>query len=314
MEMRPNGRQKQSENATCTNLGVALRLDGMSLTIKQITNFDGFPKAAELIEITGTQALEASDRAIYNHMLQIAHESGKLTEADAEWVVTLASLRRECSRHESNDRIRASLRRIRRSEVIIRYISPRTGKARILETNLLTFTDTDEEDSNEATIEYSIPKRLRAILERSNRWGRIRCAVSYAMTSKYAIALYEMLCLRANMHMCSESIAIQKFRDLLGVPAGAYERGLDFQRKVIEPAVLEVNKLSDLSVVIDLKRRHARAPIDSVVMGWGKKSGIDFQEVQAELNRSKVGRSARLKGQVEDVRPQILLPGLEAAD
>jgi hypothetical protein len=92
MEMRPNGRQKQSENATCTNLGVALRLDGMSLTIKQITNFDGFPKAAELIEITGTQALEASDRAIYNHMLQIAHESGKLTEADAEWVVTLASL------------------------------------------------------------------------------------------------------------------------------------------------------------------------------------------------------------------------------
>jgi hypothetical protein len=55
------------------------------------------------------------------------------------------------------------------------------------------------------------------------------------------------------------------------LPAGAYERGLDFQRKVIEPAVLEVNELSDLSIVIDLKRRHARAPIDSVVMGWGKR-------------------------------------------
>jgi hypothetical protein len=46
----------------------------MSLTVNQITNFHGFPKAAELIEITGTQALEASDRAIYNHMLQIAHD------------------------------------------------------------------------------------------------------------------------------------------------------------------------------------------------------------------------------------------------
>jgi hypothetical protein len=97
----------------------------MSLTINQITNFHGFPKAAELIEITGTQGLEASDRAIYNHMLQIAHDSGRLTEPDAEWVVTLASLRRECSRHESNDRIRDSLRRIRRTEVTIRYISPR---------------------------------------------------------------------------------------------------------------------------------------------------------------------------------------------
>jgi Initiator Replication protein len=285
----------------------------MSLTVNQITNFSGFPKAAELIEITGTQALEASDRAIYNHMLQIAHDSGKLTEPDAEWVVTLASLRREASRHESNDRIRSSLRRIRRTEVVIRYISQRTGKPRILETNLLTFTDTDEEDSPEATIEFSIPKRLRVILERSNRWGRIRCAVSYAMTSKYAIALYEMLCLRINMHQCIETIDIKKFRELLGVPDGAYERGLDFQRKVIEPAVLEVNKLSDLSVVVDTRRRHARAPIDSIIMAWSKKSGEEFSEVQRELSRSKVGRTARLKGQVEAVRPQMLLPELPAA-
>jgi hypothetical protein len=35
--------------------------------------------------------------------------------------------------------------------------------------------------------------------------------------------------------------------------------------------------------------------------------------VKAGLNRSKVGRSARLKGQVEDVRPQILLPVLQEA-
>jgi hypothetical protein len=35
----------------------------MSLTVKQFTNLDGFPKAAELIEITGAHALEASDRA-----------------------------------------------------------------------------------------------------------------------------------------------------------------------------------------------------------------------------------------------------------
>jgi hypothetical protein len=33
----------------------------MSLTISQITNGIGFPKAAELIEITGTHMLEASD-------------------------------------------------------------------------------------------------------------------------------------------------------------------------------------------------------------------------------------------------------------
>lgn len=271
------------------------------LTTKQITNFDGFPKAAELIEITGAHALEASDRAIFNQLLQVAHDSGKLTEPDAEWEVTLASLRRGSSRHESNDRIRDSLRRLRRTEVKVRYISPRTGKPRVLETTLLPATDTDEEDSNDATVQFTLTKGLRVILDRSNRWGRIRCEVAYAMTSKYAIALYELICLRANRNHCVETIKIAEFRDLLGVPPGTYERGLDFQRKVIEPAVLEVNGLSDMSVEIALQRKHARAPIQAVTLSWWRKSGDEFRASMQERNRSKVGRMARLRGQVEAV-------------
>jgi hypothetical protein len=38
----------------------------MSLTLDQRTNINGVPKAAELIEISGGHALEASDRAIMN--------------------------------------------------------------------------------------------------------------------------------------------------------------------------------------------------------------------------------------------------------
>jgi hypothetical protein len=273
-------------------------------TSKQITNFDGFPKAAELIEITGAHALEASDRAIFNQLLQIAHDSGRLTEPDAQWEVTLVSLR-QSSRHESNDRIRESLRRLRRTEVKVRYISPRTGKPRLLETTLLPATDTDIENSREATVQFTIAKGLREILDRSNRWGRIRCEVAYAMTSKYAIALYEMICLRANRNHCIETIRIADFRELLGVPEAAYERGLDFQRKVIDPAILEVNGLSDMGVGISLQRRHARAPIEGVMLTWWRKSGDEFRIALQERNRSKVGRMARLKGQTETVSTNI---------
>src|SRR5215211_7682122 len=114
----------------------------MTLTVQQITNFEGFPKAAELIEITGTHPLEAPDRAIFNALLQIAHDSERLTEPDAEWEVSFAKLRRSWSKHESNDRVRESLKRLRRTEVKVRYLSPRTGKWRVLETHLLEFTDT----------------------------------------------------------------------------------------------------------------------------------------------------------------------------
>ena len=170
-----------------------------SLTIKQQSNYDGFPKAAELIEISGAHGLEALDRANFNQLLQIAHDSDRLMEPGAQWEVTLASLRRAASKHESNDRIRESLRRLRRTEVTVRYISARTGKPRKLETYLLSFTDTDEENTSDATVQFSIPDPLRLILVRSNRWGRIRCEISYAMKSKYAIALYEMVALRINM-------------------------------------------------------------------------------------------------------------------
>lgn len=280
----------------------------MNLTVRQITNIDGFPKAAELIEITGTHPLEAPDRAIFNALLQIAHDSDRLTEPDAEWEITLASLRRGWSKHESNDRVRESLRRLRKTEVKVRYLSPRTGKWRVLDTHLLEFTDTDEDDLADATVQFGFPKRLRAVLGRSNRWGRIRCEISYAMTSKYAIALYELICLRANRNHCVEVLAYPHFRELLGVPPGTYERGLDFQRKVIEPALLEVNGLSDMGVQIELRRRHARAAIHEVAISWWKKQGDEFRAAMQERGRHKKGRMARLKGQVDKIDGPGRLP------
>jgi len=274
-----------------------------SLTVKQQTNFSGFPKAAELIEITGAHALEASDRALMNTLFQHAHDSGRMAELDAEWEIGFAHLREAQSKHGSNDRIRESMRRIRRVEVKVSYVSARTNEHRTLETHLLEFTDTSDEDGVSATVQFGIPKRLRMILARSNRWGRIRCEVAYAMTSKYAIALYEMIALRANLDRSLETMPIEDFRDKLGVPPEAYPRNDNFKRFVIDPALLEVNKLSDLGVAIELVRRHPRAPAHAVTICWWKLQGEEFRAAMQERNRSKVGRMARLKGKVETAEP-----------
>src|SRR6516162_2983830 len=286
-----------------------------SLTIRQQSNFDGFPKAAELIEIEGAHALEASDRAIFNHLLQTAHDSGRLVEPDAEWEISLAGLRRASTKHESNDRLRDSLRRLRRTEVRVTYVSARTGLPRTMETHLLEFTDTDDVDSPTATMQFGIPKRLRIVLARSNRWGRIRCEVSYAMTSKYAIALYEMVCLRANLDRCTEIIEMARFRELLGVPPKSYERADNFMRNAIAPALLEVNGLSDVGVQIEMVRKHPRAPAHAVAITWWRKRGDEFRKALQERSRPKVGRMARLKGQVEQLTAErVALVNAEVAE
>jgi hypothetical protein len=93
----------------------------------------------------------------------------------------------------------------------------------------------------------------------------------------------------------------QDFRERLGVPPGAYEDGANFRSKVVEPALLEVNGLSDFGVTIELRRRHPRAPIHEVALAWWRKQGDEFRAAMQERGRSKIGRKARLRGAVEAI-------------
>lgn len=100
--------------------------------------------------------------------------------------------------------------------------------------------------------------------------------------------------------------AIPAATQVLGVPPGAYSNGKDFRRFVIEPAMLEVNGLSDIGMKIEMKRRHARAPIEAITVVWWKKEGDEIRATMRERDHSKIGRMARLKGAVETVTPQAI--------
>jgi hypothetical protein len=271
----------------------------VSLTAKQKTNYLGFPKPGELIEMTGTHALEASDRAILNLLYQQAHDSGRLLEPEAEWEVSLAALRQALSKHEGNSRLRESLKRLKAISVSVDYVDAE-GEPRVQITGLFDFFDFSMHELNtRATLRYGLPRKLAPILESSGRWGRIKAEIVCSMTSKYAIALYELIQLRASMEKSVESFPIERFRELLGVPPGTYARADNFQRKVLDPAVLEVNGLSDMSLQIELERVHSRAIVHAVTVAWWRKSGDEFRASVDERNRSKLGRMSRLRGQLE---------------
>ncbi len=282
-------------------------MNTVSRTAEQKTNHLGFPKPGELIEMTGTHALEASDRAILNLLYQNAHDSGKLLEQDAEWEIPLSTVRQAFSKHESSDRLRDSLTRLMSVKVNVLYVAENSDGAggpeqRVVITGLFDFFDVSAKElATRATLRYGLPRKLAPMLKTSGRWGRIKAEIVCSMTSKYAIALYELIQLRANMDRCVETFPIDRLRELMGVPPDTYARADNFQRKVIDPAVLEVNGLSDMSVQIELERRHSRAPVHAVTVAWWRKSGDEFRLAMEERNRSKLGRMARLKGVVETV-------------
>ena len=277
-------------DASCNAPRIAI-VEGMSSTVKQITNAAGFPKPAELIEIIGASALEAQDRAVLNVLYQHAHDSGHITKPGAKWEIPAVTLR--TSRHESNDRLGDTLMRLMQVIVSVPYTDPATGDARVLSTHLFRFFDRSAKGVG--VVRFGIPEELGPVLAASGRWGRIKAETVCAMTSKYAIALYEMVQLRAGMDNCVETFPLGRFRDLMGVPEGSYERGNDFARFVLDAAAVEVNGLSDFGVQLQAVRRHSKAPITAVTMAWWRKEAGAFRATLMELRQPKLGRKARLQ-------------------
>jgi hypothetical protein len=108
------------------------------------------------------------------------------------------------------------------------------------------------------------------------------------------------------MDRCVETFPLGRFRDLLGVPPGAYERGANFIARVTNPAVLEVNGLSDMGVDLTPVRPSKSAPIEAVTVASWRKEGDEFRAAMKERDQSKIGRMARLRGAVETVQPRVM--------
>lgn len=286
---------------------MSLPMKPVSRSVEQKTNMLGFPKPSEFIEMTGVHALEASDRAIFNVLYQLAHDSGNILDPMAEWEIPLATLRQSFSKHDNNTRLRESLERLRSVEANVLFVNSTGEQIKVL-THLFDFFEIPVHDGGaRQTLRFGLPRKILPVIQLSGRWGRIKAEIVCAMTSKYTIALYELVQLRSGLEKCIETVSADRFRDLLGVPPGQYERVDNLMRKVVEPAVLQVNGLSDMGVMVEPRRKHARAPVDRFDVAWWRKSSEETVAVAQERNRSKVGRMARLKGAVETSTPRVAL-------
>ena len=119
-------------------------------------------------------------------------------------------------------------------------------------------------------------------------------------SSKYSLALYELIQKRGNLTKSFEDLSIVDLRNFLGVPPGKLSSWINLKNKAIVPAVKEVSDLSEFVVSIEPMKGKTRLFTD-VRLSWKPKGMTEMQLVERELNHSKVGRKARLAGRVEEV-------------
>lgn len=249
-------------------------------------------KPGELIDVVEMSPLTLADRRIYNTLIANAWDQ---IERAMTHIIAKKDLR---GSRDANDRVGESVERL--MAAIARLEIERDGKRYIRRVQLLGATDEGRED--DGLLYYRFPAELRAIIRKSSIFARLRTDVIFALSSKYALALYEIVQKRGNLGwQQSEEFTVERFRQLLGVEPGKLEQFKHFNLRAIQPAVTEVNSLSDFGCAVEPVL--ASRKVIRVKLSWWRKNADELKAAYRELQASKIGRKARFKGTVEQVMP-----------
>ena len=156
----------------------------------------------------------------------------------------------------------------------------------------------EEPVRSDGLVYYRFPRPLRKLIADSSIFARLEKQVMLHLSSKYALALYEMVQKRGNLqHKTSETFTVQELRDLLGVPSNKLTRYNNFKSKALNQAVTEVNGLAQHGVEFVEIRKGRK--VTHIQLLWRKKSEDELKAAFAELNQPRIGRNIRLSERAE---------------
>lgn len=91
------------------------------------------------------------------------------------------------------------------------------------------------------TLHFYIPPNLIPIIKQPMRFARLRVHFLLSLSGKYAVTLYEILEGFVNRRDGRLDVSLEDLRVWLKVPEGSYDDWKDFKKRVLDPAVKQIN-------------------------------------------------------------------------
>src|SRR3990167_379510 len=106
---------------------------------------------------------------------------------------------------------------------------------------------------HKGVVKYQYSELIKTLLVDPKIYGKINLTIQARFRSSYALALYEN-CSRYRGLPYTKNFDIAIFRKLMGVEDGKYCIFRDFNRRVLNPAISEINTCSDIRVTPEITR------------------------------------------------------------
>jgi hypothetical protein len=243
-------------------------------------------KPAELIQITGHQALTLNARRSITILWHNAHMQGVAVGKD--YTIEIDDLKPDD--HKGYEMVEEAIEALMSTILILRLPNGKTRRVQFLGGN-----DLDDPDRPSGVLNYSFDKRLVEILQDSAIWGKISIPVLMAFSSKYSVSLYEHISQWTGLTRKSfQDLTLNEFRELLGIEKEKYKAFGALNKHVVKPTVLELNALASFSVTVVPVKTGKK--VTHIRVGWWQKEKDELDAAWREVHRSKVGRKARIAG------------------
>jgi len=251
-------------------------------TLEIVANSGEMIKPSELVEVKGATGLTLADRRLFNTLLRNAH-GPDLGKAGHKFQIAISELK---GAHESTDRLTDSIERLMRTVVAVTQPDASVDRVQLLGGNNL-------QSRKKGLLTYHMAPELAALARDSTIFAKLELNVMAAFTSKYALALYEVVARRARMdHVFTERFSVDDFRELLGVEPNKLQGIGNLHKFAIQPATREVNSLSDFAVSVTREKKGRTTT--GFILGWAVKDVEGRKAAYTELQRHSTGRKARL--------------------
>ena len=233
--------------------------------LTQNTNADTLITAGEVVELRfrdGTRTLSLRSAKLFHLLIEHA---GERACDDIEHRVLISELNFS---HLESEVLIDCVRDLFGTIVELTYKDD-SNELRTSSGPLLSMVDRpfDWRQGDMAKLSFRLSPTLRLVLQNSNYWAVLSRRAVLAFESRYALRLYELMCLRSGLsHKTSEIFTLEDLRRRLGVPLGKLQRWTHFKERALDAAISEVQKLCDLKITYEVQKHGRRT--SGITLTW----------------------------------------------